>query len=301
MGWVTCVRRHGTAQAGGAAGAGRRRGRPGAPWRAGSGPGARAMDSSVHARAWDRVQSLRDRLVASPRFRAWAAAMPLTRPVARRRTRALFDLVAGFVYSQVLHACVELRLFDTLAAGPQTVQALAARTGLPQPGMERLLLAAVSLRLLARRGGGRFGLGPLGAAMVGNAGIEAMVRHHRMLYADLRDPVALLRRDAGGGAGGSPGERSGVGAAPGTAPGREPETALDMAPVTHPGTHPPTAAVPASGAAPTALSGYWAYSGNPGAAGLGAEVAEYTALMAASQPLVSGRCWRPTPCGGTGC
>ncbi len=186
--------------------------------------------------AWDRLLAVRDRLVASPRFRAWAAATPVTRPIARRRTRALFDLCAGFVYSQVLYACVELHLFDILAEGPQPLPLLAARLGLPPAGAERLLRAAVSLRLVSRRGGGRFGLGPLGAAMVGNAGIAAMVRHHRMLYADLADPVALLRGDARG----------------------------------------------------SALSSYWAYSGNSGASALGGEVAAYTALMAASQPLVAG-------------
>jgi len=181
------------------------------------------------------LQAQRDRLVASPRFRRWAAAFPFTRPIARRRTRALFDLCAGFVYSQVLQACVQLRLFDILADGPQTVDALAARLGIPLDRTRRLLLAAASLKLLAQRRGGRFGLGPLGAAMVGNAAVSAMVLHHRELYADLSDPVELLR-------------------------GRE----------------------------ATGLSRYWAYSGNAAAAGLGrGDVADYTALMAASQPLVA--------------
>ena len=135
-------------------------------------------------------------MVGSPRFRRWAAAFPLTRPIARRRTRALFDLCAGFVYSQVLQACVELRLFDVLAQGPMTPAALSARLALPLDRTQRLLLAATSLKLLRRRGE-RFGLGPLGAAMVGNAGVTAMVLHHRELYADLADPVALLRGQAG--------------------------------------------------------------------------------------------------------
>ena len=72
--------------------------------------------------------------------------------------------------------------------------------------------------------------------MVGNAGVTAMVLHHRELYADLADPVALLRGQAG----------------------------------------------------PTGLSRYWAYSGNADATGLtDGQVAAYTALMAASQPLVA--------------
>jgi len=145
---------------------------------------------SVSWAAW------RDRLLSSARFQRFAVVFPLTRPIARRRARALFDVCAGFVYSQVLFACVRLRLFDILADGPQTVPALATRLALPLDGARRLLEAAASLRLASRHRDGRFGLGDLGAAMVANPGIGAMVEHHAMLYADLRDPVALLRGES---------------------------------------------------------------------------------------------------------
>ncbi|MFZ5558072.1 MAG: methyltransferase [Pseudomonadota bacterium] len=145
----------------------------------------------------DRSLPWRDRLLASPRFRRWAAAFPLTRPIARRRARDLFDLCAGFVYSQILLACVRLRLFDVLAEGPQTREALSQRFALAPDATERLLAAAVALRLVAPRGAERYGLGPLGAALVGNPGITAMVEHHALLYADLQDPVALLRGEGG--------------------------------------------------------------------------------------------------------
>jgi demethylspheroidene O-methyltransferase len=141
----------------------------------------------------DRWFGLRDRLLASARFRRWAAAFPLTRPVARRRTRALFDLCGGFVYSQILYACVQVKLFDILAEGPQTTAALAPRLSLPPDAAARLIAAAVSLKLISRRSGGRFGLGPLGAAVVDNDAVAAMVRHHAILYRDLENPVALLR------------------------------------------------------------------------------------------------------------
>ncbi|MDE2276389.1 MAG: methyltransferase domain-containing protein [Burkholderiales bacterium] len=147
-------------------------------------------------RGWcERCRDLRDRLLASPAFRRAAARFPVTRPVARRRARALFDLVAGFVYSQVLYACVQLRLFDLLAPSAQSCAALASRCGLGEEAMLRLLEAAESLRLVQRRRGGLWGLGALGAPMVGNAAVAAMVEHHAALYADLRDPLALLRAE----------------------------------------------------------------------------------------------------------
>ncbi|MCC7280468.1 MAG: methyltransferase, partial [Chromatiaceae bacterium] len=51
---------------------------------------------------------MRNRLLASPAFQRWAVDFPLTRPIAQRRARALFDVTAGFVYSQILFACVRL-------------------------------------------------------------------------------------------------------------------------------------------------------------------------------------------------
>jgi demethylspheroidene O-methyltransferase len=141
----------------------------------------------------DRLLATRDALLASPKFQKWAGALPLTRWVARRRASQLFDLVGGFVYTQILLACVRLKLFDMLAAGPQTKAALAPRLGLTDEAADRLLAAAVALRLVEHRSGGRYGLGALGAPLVGNTALLAMIEHHTTLYADLADPVALLR------------------------------------------------------------------------------------------------------------
>jgi demethylspheroidene O-methyltransferase len=74
---------------------------------------------------------------------------------------------------------------------------LARRLSLPPDGAARLLHAATALRLTRRQRDGRFALGSLGAALAGNPGIAAMVRHHALLYDDLHDPVALLRGEAG--------------------------------------------------------------------------------------------------------
>ena len=145
----------------------------------------------------DRVLLWRDRLVARPAFQRWAASFPLTRPIARRRARALFDLCAGFVYTQTLAACLRLDLFAMLQGRPQDAAAVALRTGLTPDAAERLLSAATALRLLERRGDGRYGLGPLGAPLVGNAGLAALVEHNTLLYEDLRDPVGLLRAGQG--------------------------------------------------------------------------------------------------------
>lgn len=157
-------------------------------------PASASPAPAVTAHWSDTALAWRDRLLASARFRRWAQAFPLTRWIARRRASAVFDLVAGFVYSQVLLACVQLRVFELLLAeGPQTPLSLATRWQLPLAGTERLLRAAVALRLLQARPHGRVGLGPLGAPLAGDAGLAAMVVHHAALYRDLAEPLALLR------------------------------------------------------------------------------------------------------------
>jgi demethylspheroidene O-methyltransferase len=160
----------------------------------GAAEGAVAEGAVVPSLA-QRWRLTRDRLLASPRFQRWAAAFPLTRPIARRRAAELFDLCAGFVYSQVLLACVRTRLFEHLArAGlPLSVPALAPLLGLSEAGTTRLVAAAVALRLVEQRGAHGYGLGVLGAALLGNPAVAAMIEHHAALYEDLRDPVALLR------------------------------------------------------------------------------------------------------------
>ncbi|MCP5347012.1 MAG: methyltransferase domain-containing protein [Pseudomonadales bacterium] len=137
----------------------------------------------------------RNALLGSRRFQLWAGRFPLTRPIARRQAGDLFDLCAGFVYSQVLFAVVQLRLCELVSDGPQQLSSLARHAALPEDRMARLLDAAVSLRLLERRGEARYGLGPLGAVLVQNQGIKAMVRHHALFYRDLNDPLSLLRGD----------------------------------------------------------------------------------------------------------
>jgi demethylspheroidene O-methyltransferase len=150
-------------------------------------------DAVAEPRWRERWISLRNSLIANPRFQRWAAASPLTRRVARRKARELFDICAGFAYSQILLACVRLRLFEKLAAGPHSADDLSACLALPLDSTMRLLRAAAALRLLRALPCGRFALGDLGASLLGNPSVAAFIEHHEMLYQDLRDPVALLR------------------------------------------------------------------------------------------------------------
>jgi demethylspheroidene O-methyltransferase len=134
-----------------------------------------------------------NRIVARPGFQAWAARFPLTRPQARADGAKLFQIVQGFVSAQTLFAVVELDILRRLRAGPQDAAALGRACDVPEARMQVLLQSAAALGLLKRKRGARFALSRQGAAMLGVPGLEAMIRHHKVLYEDLKDPVALLR------------------------------------------------------------------------------------------------------------
>ena len=141
----------------------------------------------------DRFYAWRKQLIANPRFQRWAAGLLPIRSVARQQASALFDLCAGFVYTQVLSAIVELDVISKLKAKPLSADILSPQLGLTVEATQRLLRAATAIKLLEERGQNRFGVGMLGAALAGNPGVIAMIRHHKLLYRDLSDPVALLR------------------------------------------------------------------------------------------------------------
>lgn len=149
-------------------------------------------------RAMATFKRWRDRLLSDPDFQRGSLRVAITRPIARRRMRELFDLCSGFVYSQVLLACTRLGLFEMLAESPRSADEIARMLALPRESLARLLDAAVSLKLVENRGPDGYGLGPLGAALRGNPSVAMMIEHHTRLYADLADPVALLRGKGAG-------------------------------------------------------------------------------------------------------
>lgn len=148
-----------------------------------------------HAAAAFRPKGWVNRLAASPRFQALSARVPGLRGIARREGAAIFDLMQGFVQSQVLAALVELRVLHLLADAPAGAKAMAQRLALTQERTAILLQAGAAMGLLRRRGE-RYELSRRGAAFVSVPGLEDLVRHHAILYRDLADPVAFFRGES---------------------------------------------------------------------------------------------------------
>src|SRR6056297_866373 len=138
-----------------------------------------------------RYVSRRNRVFANPRFQYWAAKLPLIRRIAKSRAGQAFDILAGFTYSQTLRACVESGLFDLLREeSVLSAREIAARIGLSEAATQTLLRAGRALQLTEEPDQDHWMLGEAGAVLAADKGAQAMIRHHRLLYADLADPLA---------------------------------------------------------------------------------------------------------------
>lgn len=192
------------------------------------------MSDNIYIPNWKTRWVLRrNAILGNPRFQRWASRTPLIRSIARRKAAAQFDMIAGFVYAQILAAYVESGLIEYLNGQLRTIQDIGDRIGLADEATMRLLLAGESLQISESPAAGYWTLGEAGASLSCNVGGMAMIRHHRLLYKDLVDPLALF------------------------AAGRRTETHL---------------------------SAYWTYASKDNSR---ADAADYSTLMAATQPMVS--------------
>ncbi|QUL38045.1 methyltransferase [Erythrobacter sp. JK5] len=142
-----------------------------------------------------RWKQRRNAIFASPAFQRWTARLPLVNRIARSRAGSMFDHIVGFSYSRVLLAVVESGLLGHLKSGPISAEYLAAKADLSHDAALCLLRAARALDVAEEVLPDQWMLGQQGAVLDANEGAQAMIRHHRLLYRDLADPLALLRQD----------------------------------------------------------------------------------------------------------
>ncbi|MAT87345.1 MAG: SAM-dependent methyltransferase [Aestuariivita sp.] len=134
-----------------------------------------------------------NRLFSSSKFQNWASDTPIIRAFARKEGEEIFDLVMGFVNSQVLWALIDLKVLESLINGPLTKFEIAAQVGLSSERTAVLLHGAVALGLLRQKSQTKFSLSRKGASLLGVPGLTEMIKHHSHFYKDMSDPVALLR------------------------------------------------------------------------------------------------------------
>ena len=149
--------------------------------------------SSSPIRQSGRRNGLLVRLASSRGFQDWAARVPVLRRIVRREGEAMFDLIAGFCHSQVLRALVEFDILNALVEAPEHESVLARDARMPEDRMRMLLRAAQALDLVRCSRMAVWRLTVRGAALATVPGVSGMIRHHDVLYDDMRDVAAFFR------------------------------------------------------------------------------------------------------------
>ena len=158
------------------------------------------MAPSSSSPGWKlRWLNARNRMLMSPAFQRLAMRTPLLRGTARFHANAMFAVITGFVQTKALTATVDAGIIRRLAEGPADTAELAAVSGLPAEALQRLLGAAKAIDLVERAGPDLWVLGQRGAALSTNQGALAMIEHHKLFYDDLADPIAMLKGGRGQG------------------------------------------------------------------------------------------------------
>lgn len=146
-----------------------------------------------------RWLNARNRVLANPAFQRFAMRNPLMRRTARYHANAMFAVITGFVQTKALTAAVDAGIVRRLSDGPATTAELAQGAGLGLEAMQRLLGAAKAIDVVELAAPDLWVLGQRGAALSTNQGALAMIEHHKLFYDDLADPLAMLRGGRGQG------------------------------------------------------------------------------------------------------
>jgi len=146
-----------------------------------------------------RTPNLRDRfhrrifdLLANQSLQNKISRLPMLRRFARRDGEAVFDIMMGFINSQVLMALVRMGIFAHLSEQSAEVDELAHICDAPVDRIEILCRAGVALGLLKMRKS-HVRLSRKGAVFAAVPGLSQLVDHHDILYQDLSNPQDFFR------------------------------------------------------------------------------------------------------------
>ena len=112
----------------------------------------------------------------------------------RRQALKSFDLMAGFVYSQILLCCVKLDIFDFLKDGPKDIGRVFNFLNLDKAKFDCLFKGASAIGLIETDEDDLIDLTVQGHIFANDKGLLALILHHEMFYRDLMEPVAFLKK-----------------------------------------------------------------------------------------------------------
>ena len=120
--------------------------------------------------------------------------LPIFARLSRKEGEAIFQMMTGFVDTQILLYFVRSGLLADLKEGPLAINVLAQNAGLDTETLRLLCRAGVALKLVHVHKD-RVSLARRGALVLGLPGIAELIDHHSILYQDMADPTPFFKGD----------------------------------------------------------------------------------------------------------
>ena len=139
----------------------------------------------------ERLYQFKVRLFSSPRFHRFIRKIPIIKYLINYEGGRIYDVMAGFIYSQILHSLVELDVLQYLKSNGRSLTELSDFTKIDEDRTLVLLRGACALKLIYYKNNS-YWLSRMGVQILGIPGLLEMIGHNQLLYKDLENPVKIL-------------------------------------------------------------------------------------------------------------
>ena len=147
------------------------------------------FDLSTKLLSWWYNQ--KNKLIKNIRIQDFLAQFPITSRIARKEGEAIFQLMTGFVDTQILFTFVKSGALKYLENNPLSIEELSEKIGIEVKGTEILCRAGHALGLVSLKSKKIF-LARRGMLILSLPGMMELIDHHSILYEDLLDPISLF-------------------------------------------------------------------------------------------------------------
>jgi demethylspheroidene O-methyltransferase len=148
------------------------------------------FDLSTKLLSWWYNQ--KNKLIKNIRVQDFFARFPITSRVARKEGEAIFQLMTGFVDTQILFTFVKSGALMHLEAGSLSIEELSDKIGINIKSTEILCRAGCALGFVRLKSKKIF-LARRGALILSLPGMMELIEHHSIFYEDLLDPISFFR------------------------------------------------------------------------------------------------------------
>ena len=133
----------------------------------------------------------KNKIIKNIHIQDFLSRFPITSRVARKEGEAIFQLMTGFVDTQILFTFVKSGALQYLDDRPLTIDELSGKIGIDVKGTEILCRAGHALGLVRLKSKNIF-LARRGTLILSLPGMMELIDHHSILYEDLLDPISLF-------------------------------------------------------------------------------------------------------------